>query len=348
MGVVGGVIVALFTGEVNAQARETIDVDGLTLLPGGIDPHVHIRDPGSTHRETFYTGTCAAAAGGNTSIIEHPISTPPQYSPEILARRVESFECQGVVDCAFLGAAGGEYPEEIERVGAAGVVGFKTFLHQAPEGREVEFRGLCSRNSYELMETLRRIQKTGLPAATHTEDNDLVAGLIAHLRRKGKTFPAAHCLSRPPVAETLAVEKLLSLARETGARVYLVHVSVPRSVELANAARADGLEVYVETCPQYLYMDESYLGKYGAFAKCNPALHDPTLVEQMWGYVRDGSIDVIASDHAPYTLAEKENAPDDIFMAPAGFPGLETRVPFMMRAVNEGRISLQKPYSAQR
>lgn len=344
VGIKDGVITGLHAKGTEGEltAKTVIDGGGKHLLPGGVDAHVHIRYPGSAHRETFATGTRAAAAGGNTTIIEHPISTPPQYSPEILRDRIEKVSDQAVVDYAFLGAAGGEFPEEIQRIGKAGIVGYKTFLHDAPEGRAKEFVGLTSKDNDELLTVLTEIQKTGLLAAAHIEDNDLVAGKIKRLRAEGKTYPLAHCESRPPVAEVLAVKRLITLAKEVGARVYLVHVSSPETVEVAIQAREEGMEIYIETCPQYLYLDERYVKKYGAYAKCNPALRDRARVEKMWDYIQDGTIDVVASDHAPYTVEEKEQSPEDIFVAPSGFPGLETRLPLMLKGVKDGKISLNR------
>ena len=337
-----GKITGLNADNYELDAERVIDAAGKYVLPGGVDPHVHIRYPGGAHREDFFTGTCAAAAGGTTSIIEHPISTPPQYSPEILKARRDAFLEQAVVDGAFLGAAGGDHLDQIGRVADAGIVGFKTFLHEPPEGREKEFEGLCCSNTYELYCALKEISSTGLLAAAHTEDNDMVSNGIRELRSKGMTFPRAHCLSRPPVTEVLAVKKLLTLARATEARTYLVHISTPEAVEAALEARAKGQEVYIETCPQYLYMDETWLDKYGTYVKCNPALRSPEMVEQLWKYVEDGSIDTIGSDHAPYTVAEKERKKEDIFVTPSGFPGLETRGAFIFKAVKDGRISLER------
>ncbi|MCC8177881.1 MAG: amidohydrolase family protein, partial [Cloacibacillus sp.] len=144
--------------DVFPAADRMIDAGGLTLLPGGVDPHVHIRYPGGAHRETFVTGTAATAAGGVTTIIEHPISTPPQYSPETLAPRVAAVGEQAIVDVAFLGAAGGKHIEEIGRVAEAGVWGYKTFLHAAPEGREKEFAGLPSATNYELRKVMEEVK----------------------------------------------------------------------------------------------------------------------------------------------------------------------------------------------
>lgn len=342
VGIRNGKIEAIYNGMMDVEAERTIDAKEDYLLPGGVDPHVHIRYPGGAHRENFYTGSAAAVSGGTTTIIEHPISEPPQYSPEILQKRVKLMKEQSVADVAFLGAAGGDFLEEIERIGKAGIVGYKTFLHEPPEGREKEFMGLCSQNNYELFEVLKRVKKTGLLMAAHTEDNELIQGMIARLRREGNTFSIAHCLSRPPIAEVLAVQKLLAMAKVVGARVYLVHISTPEAVEIAKRARQEGQEVYIETCPHYLYFDEKYVEHFGAFAKCNPALRSKEYVEKMWKYVEDGTIDTIGSDHAPYTFEEKTRNPEDIFKAPAGFPGIEVRLAFMMKAVREGRISINR------
>lgn len=337
-----GKIAAIVSNADGIEAGTVIDGQGKYLLPGGVDAHVHIRYPGGSHRETFYTGTAAAAAGGTTTIIEHPISTPPQYSPEILKHRVDAFLEQGVVDAAFLGAAGGDHLDDILPVAESGIVGFKTFLHEPPEGREREFEGLCCSDNLQLYNALKRISHTGLLVAAHTEDNDLVSGKIKELRSESNTSPMAHCLSRPPLVEVMAVQRLLTLAKDVGARTYLVHISTPQAIEAAMEAKAKGQEVYIETCPHYLYMDESYLERFGAYAKCNPALRSKELVEEIWRYVEDGTIDVISSDHAPYTVAEKEKCPEDIFVAPSGFPGVETRLPFVMKAVKDGRISIQR------
>ena len=335
-----GIISSLGCGDDLPDAKETIDAGGLYILPGGVDPHVHIRFPGSPHRETFLTGTKAAAAGGVTTIVEHPISTPPQYSPETLAPRTEAVMEQAIVDVAFLGAAGGKHTDQIRRLAEAGVCGFKTFLHAAPEGREKEFMGLTCETSYELLKVMEEVKKTGLPMAAHGEDNDIVAGLIAELRSKGRMSPIDHAASRPMIAEVLAVDRLIRIAETVGCSLYLVHISTPEAVKAAQAARARGVDICIETCPQYLYLTEDALVKYGAYAKCNPALRDRRRADQMWEYIKDGTIDTVGSDHAPYTVEEKERNRHDIFLAPAGFPGLETRMGLMLKAVAEKKISL--------
>lgn len=321
--------------------EQIIDGKGKYLIPGGVDPHVHIRYPGGKLRETFYTGTKAAAKGGVTTVIEHPISTPPQYNKESLQRRIDAVEKESVVDVVFYGAAGGEHLNEIVPLSETGICAYKTFLHQAPEGREQEFVGLTAKDNYQLYKVMQEVSKTGLLMAAHGEDNDMVTGAIKELRQEGKTYPKAHCESRPPIVEVLAVERLITIAKETHARLYLVHMSTPEAVKKAIQAKKEGLEVYIETCPHYLYMNENYLEKYGAYVKCNPALRKQELVDELWKYVEEGYIDCIGSDHAPYLVEEKERKKEDIFVAPSGFPGIETRLGYMLKAVAEKRITLQ-------
>ena len=335
-------IIAVGANDALPQAKTTIDAAGQYLLPGGVDPHVHIRFPGGAHRETFVLGSKAAAAGGVTTFIEHPISTPPQYSTEILMKRVEAAEEQCVVDVAFLGAAGGNKLDSIQEIGKSGIVGYKSFLHAAPEGRAKEFDGLTMESNYELYRGIQEIEQTGLPMSAHAEDNDLIVGFTKEFRAKGKTTGIDHALSRPTISEVLSVERLIRLTKDTQVPLYLVHISTPEAVEVAKAARDAGQEIYIETCPHYLYLTEEALVKYGTYAKCNPPLRSRAQVEKLWEYVIDGTIDTIGSDHAPYTVEEKENKKEDIFVAPAGFPGIETRLPLILTSVKEGTITMQR------
>lgn len=324
------------------EAKRTIDAAGKYVLPGGIDTHVHYRDPGHAERETFQVGTRAAAAGGCTTFFEHPISIPPQYNAEILHNRLDLCKKGSCVDYCFYGAAGGEFPEEIVPLSKEGVVAYKTFLHQAPEGRDAEFKGLTSANNAELMRALEEVKKTGLPLAAHAEDNELVTGNIKRLRAEGRTYPLAHCESRPPIVEVEAIAKMLRFGKETGCPVELVHVSTCGAMELAKKAKQEGQTVYVETCTHYLLLDESYVEKYGAYAKCNPALRKKEEIDKLWDYVNDGTVDFIGSDHSPYLVSEKEKSPDDIFVAPSGFPGIDLRLPLMLTEAKKGRVSMER------
>lgn len=335
-------IIAITTNENLPKGKETIDAKGNYILPGSIDTHVHFRDPGRSDRETFSHGTRAAAAGGVTTVLEHPISSPPQYSPEILHNRIEVAKPQAYVDYAFYGAAGAEFPEEISRISKEGIVAYKTFLHLPPEGRDKEFIGLTMANDGEILDGFKEVAKTGLICAVHAENNDIIARNINKLRAEGRTDYLAHAESRPPISEIETVSKILNFAKLTGARVEFAHISTPEAMELVKKAKYNGQDVYLETCPHYLFLNEEDLKKHGPFAKCNPPLRPKETSDKLWKYVNDGSVDFIGSDHGPFLLSEKELGLNDIFKSPAGFPGIDLRVPLMLDAVNNNKITLEK------
>lgn len=343
VGVQAGRIAAIAAPECMQEGARTLDLTGEYLIPGTIDTHMHVRDPGHTERGTFYTETMAAAAGGVTTILEQPISVPPQHNVEILERRIARAEAQCVVDFAFYGAAGGEYLEDITQLAADGrIVAYKTFLHAPPEGREQEFQGLTMADDAQLYAGMRELAKTGLFCAFHAENNDMIAANIKRLRAEGRVSPEYHCVSRPTVAEVTSVERILNFVRETGARVEIAHVSCPEVMELLRQAKKDGLPVYVETCPHYLFLTEEDMVKFGPYAKCNPPVRSRAQAEKLWDYVNDGTVDYMGSDHSPFLVEEKTRGLKDIFAAAAGFPGADLRLPLMLDAVAEGRTTLEK------
>lgn len=343
VGVQAGQIAAIAVPECMPEGAQTLDLTGEYLIPGTIDTHMHVRDPGHTERGTFYTETMAAAAGGVTTILEQPISVPPQHNVEILERRIARAEAQCVVDFAFYGAAGGEYLEDIAQLAADGrIVAYKTFLHAPPEGREQEFQGLTMADDAQLYAGMRELAKTGLFCAFHAENNDMIAANIRRLRAEGRVSPEYHCVSRPTVAEVTSVERILNFVRETGARVEIAHVSCPEVMELLRQAKKDGLPVYVETCPHYLFLTEEDMVKFGPYAKCNPPVRSRAQAEKLWDYVNDGTVDYMGSDHSPFLVEEKTRGLKDIFAAAAGFPGADLRLPLMLDAVAEGRTTLEK------
>jgi dihydropyrimidinase/allantoinase len=340
IGVKDGIITAI--SKEKLEADEVIDAEGKMVLPGTVDPHVHIRAPGHAERETFESGTKDAALGGVTTVIEMPISVPPPHSPEIVKRRMDVAEKEAVVDIAFFGAAGTDCLEDIVPCAKSGIVAFKTFLHEAPPGRKEEFIGLTAPNTGDQYELMEKVAKTGVMIGFHAENNDMINKNIARLRSEGKTSPIYHGRSRPPVVEIETASKILLFAEKTGARVEICHISTPKVVELVNEAKCKGVYTIAETCPHYLFLNENALNKVGVFAKCNPPLRSEEERQGMWEMVNDGSIDIIGSDHAPYTKEEKERGSKDIFKPPAGFPGLSTRLPLLFTAVKEGKMELDR------
>lgn len=337
-----GKIIAIADDCYLPEATETIDGKEQHLLPGGVDPHVHFRDPSKNERETFMTGSMAAAAGGVTTVCEHPISMPPPYSPELLQNRIKIADRQSLVDFAFFGAAGADKLEEIPRVAKEDIIAFKTFFHEPPEGRDKEFEGLTMANDAKIYEGFQAVAKTGKILAIHAENNDIIAGQIKKFRAQGKVSGIHHAQSRPPVSEIEAVAKVLCLAKATGTKVQLCHISTGEAAELVKQAKLHGQEAYLETCPHYLFLNEEALEKFGPFAKCNPPLRKQDIVDELWKYVQDGSVDMIGSDHGPFLTKEKETGYKDIFAAPAGFPGIDLRLSLMLTAVKQGKLTLER------
>ena len=343
VGVKDGKIVLLAQKDAEFDAKEVLDLHGQYLIPGAIDTHMHVRDPGHKERGNFSTETLAAAAGGVTTIMEHPISIPPQYNVSILENRIRRADEQSVVDFCFYGALGGEYPEEIAKLAEDGrIVAYKTFLHAAPNGRFEEFQGLTTADDGQLLTVMQELAKTDLFCAFHAEDNDLCNFLAQKCKEEGYITGKAHAVSRPVLAEVQSVERVLRFAKATGARIEIAHVSTPQAMELIKKARQEGVKVYAETCPHYLFLDEEDLEKHGPFAKCNPPLRARELVDRLWDYVNDGTVDYIGSDHSPFLLEEKTRGLNDIFAAVSGFPGVDLRLPLMLDAVQEGRTTLTK------
>jgi allantoinase len=340
VGVKDGIITAI--SKEKLEAEKFIDAEGKMVLPGTVDPHVHIRAPGHDERETFESGSKDAALGGVTTIIEMPISVPPPHSPEIVERRMDIAEKEVVVDIAFFGAAGTDCLDDIIPCAKSGIVAFKTFLHEAPPGRKEEFIGLTAPNTGDQYELMEKVAQTGVMIGFHAENNDMINKNIARLRSEGKTSPIYHGRSRPPVTEIETTSKILLFAEKTGAKVEICHITTPEVVELVNEAKYKRVYAIAETCPHYLFLNEDALNKVGVFAKVNPPLRSEEERQGMWKMVNDGSIDIIGSDHAPYTKEEKERGSEDIFVPPAGFPGLSTRLPLLFTAVKEGKMELDR------
>jgi len=332
--------IAAVTDGLAPQAHETMDVSGKYVLPGLIDTHVHIRSPGHDEREDFASGTRAAAAGGITVVLEHPISMPAVNSAEILTRRWEKCRNDAYVDYAFFGAAGEENLDNIAALAEAGVVAFKTFLHAAPPGREDEFEGLTATGDGALYEVLRAVANTGRISVIHAESDSMVQYYIDQFCGDGRNDIVAHMDSRPTLNEVVSAAGAVKMSEAAGARLMIAHISGGTVAQHLEEARELGHDVLVETCPHYLFLNRDDARELGPYAKINPPIRPEEERQLLWEAVRRGSVDFVGSDHGPFTRQEKEVGWEDIWSAPAGAAGLETIVPLMLDAVNRDMLTL--------
>ncbi len=340
LGIKDGKIACWEAPTLQPDARETLDVTGKHLLPGIVDPHVHTRYPGNPERETFSTGTQAAAAGGVTTILEHPISKPAVHSVQVLQDRISVCAPQAYVDYAFFAGAGQENLDDIADLAAAGVIAFKSFLHAPPAGRESEFYGLTVTDPGALYEAFEKVAATGRVHAIHAECNALIEHVTARLKAEGKKDIFAHERGRPVLAELLSVAEVLELSRATGARLLVCHISGGSVADFLLSARQRGYQVLVETCPHYLFLTTNDYERLGPYAKINPPVRPLPEQEGLWDHLGSGTIDFVGSDHGPFRPEEKDPGWEDIWPVPSGAVGIETMLPLFLNAVNEGRIHL--------
>lgn len=328
----GRVIGRVAPGE--GSAAEVVDATGLTVLPGSVDPHVHMMDPGLTEREDFPTGTGAAAAGGVTTVVEHHRSLPFVLDAGILRDKAAYLSGRALVDYALFGGGHPDNIEDLRPMWEAGAACFKVFtcnLHGVPAVlpgrmltlfREVaSFDGLC---------------------LVHAEDEFITAENEDGLRASGRTDPRVIPEWRSKEAEQVAVNTVALLARLSGCRVIIAHASHPEVCDLAGRERALGARLMVESCPQYFHLTEDEIDEWGPYHKFTPPARTPADRDGMWDRLERGHIDMICADHAPATREQKDEGRGDIWEAPFGVPGVETSLEMMLTGVADGRVSLER------
>ena len=331
VGVKNGTIVGLYAGNDVPQANETIDATGKWVFPGMVDAHVHCySDP----EETFDHATPAAAAGGVTTIVEMPYDKIGKVSTiEMFEKKIERIKSCAHVDVALLATL--EKDGQLENVAPLverGAVGFKLSLAEADPIRFPRIEDDV------LWDALRVIGSQGVPVGFHAENDRIINHLIDRFCQEGQTEPKAHCDSRPPATETLAVLKLLEMAYWIDVPLHLYHISHPRSLHLIEKYKADGVDVTVETCPHYLILSYDDMDRLKAYAKINPPMRLKEDVAEMWELLQCGFIDMVTSDHGPWPYDSKQNS--NIFDNPSGAPGVETIFPLMF---SEGVVKRDMP-----
>ncbi len=329
-----GRIVSLTKTSGSIDAERVVDATGKVVLPGMIDMHIHFRDPGFTEREDFETGTTAAAAGGVTTVVDMPNTVPSVTSVEALKEKIKNADRKAVVDFALIGGAGDVEPQALMGMAEEGVVAFKTFM-------TARFKELAASDG-QMLDNFKTIAGTGLPCLIHAENQDIVSRWMEKAIESGRVDPIAHCDFRPPIAEVEATMRTIILAGETDVDLHICHMSAKGGVEVLAWAKANGRKVTGETSPNYLLLNEESMKSLGPYAKIDPPLRKEADQKALWKALNDGTVDVLASDHAPYPRAEKEKGWANIFDAPSGGVGVETSLPLMLDCVDKGLVSLER------
>lgn len=316
------------------KADRVIDARGKVVLPGMVDMHVHLRDPGNPERENFESGTKAAAAGGVTTVIDMPNTVPATVTVEAFDEKKNIAKKKSIVDFAFIGGAGEIPTENIVALADAGATGFKSFLI-------ARFKELAA-SDYTLLRHMRTLSELDLPLLVHAENGNIVDGYMKEAEESCRTDPMAHCDYRPPIAEIEATMRCVVLADETDAHLHLCHMSTAGAVEILEWAKDRGQMVTGETSTNYLLFTRETMKERGPYTKIDPPLRSKEDQLRLWEALNDGTIDVLASDHAPYTKEEKERGWENIFLAPSGGVVIETTLPLMLDAVNRDMIDIER------
>ncbi len=309
-----------------AEGAEILEAKGKVVCPGFIDLHVHFRTPGQEHKETILTGSRAAARGGYTTVCAMANTDPVIDAPNLVEFvRSESAKV-GLVNVLPYGAItmglGGETLTERSQLASAGAVGF------SDDGMPVLNAGMMRR-------ALEYSRVTGLPVIDHCEEKSLSAHGVVH---EGLTAARLGLAGIPSEAETVMIARDLLLAESTGGRLHIAHVSTAAGVELLRAAKKRGVSVTAEVTPHHLTLTEEALQTYDARFKMNPPLRNQKDLEALREGVKDGTLDAIATDHAPHAHAEKEVG---LAQAPFGVIGLETALPVLLtELVHRGTLKL--------
>lgn len=314
--------------DLKANGGERVSVTGLVVAPGFIDMHVHLREPGEEGKETIATGTRAAARGGVTGVACMPNTSPPLDSAPMIAYVLAQARRDGVVRVYPIGCISngrkGEVMADLTGLKEAGVVAF------SDDGTSVMNALLAKR-------AMTNAEMLGTPYIEHAEDENLVDEGVMH---EGRVSLRLGLSGRPPAAEEVIVARDIILAADTGVHLHVAHVSAAGSVEMIREAKRKGLGVTGEVTPHHLALTDEAVEGFNTQAKVNPPLRDEETRQALVAAVKDGTIDAIASDHAPHGLLDKEV---EFNVAAAGMIGLETMLPLCLETlVRGGAIGLSR------
>ncbi|WP_284139641.1 MULTISPECIES: allantoinase AllB [unclassified Virgibacillus] len=324
--------------QIEADAKEIVDATGQYVMPGMIDTHVHISEPGRTEWEGFETGSKSLAAGGTTSYVEMPLNAlPATTNKAALDLKLEAAKNQNYVDYAFYGGLVPDNLDNLKELADAGVLAFKCFISNCGSDIPDDFTNV---DDYTLYKGMQRLAELDQLLCIHAENPTITSMLAEEMVREGKTTAMDYVDSRPVFTEVEAVQRALLFAKETGCKLHFVHISTSEAVQAILQARAEGVDVTVESCTHYFALTAEDVEEIGPRAKCQPPLRKKADQAKLWDELMAGNIDWLTSDHSPCTEDLKEG---NIFEAWGGISGAQNNVDIMFDlAVKQRGLPLEK------
>lgn len=317
--------------------RSVIDAEGIIAVPGGIDPHVHFDTPGYTSREDFYHGSMSSAAGGITTVIDMPCtSNPPVTNGKNFDIKLEAVKSESCVDYAFYGGIDAGNFEGCSRsmceLAERGVKGFKTYF---TSGMQTYPRV----TKYQFFKIMQKAKELNIPVLLHAEDYELIKELEGVLKDRPDDY-MRYYMSRPALAEVLAVSNAVEITRAVQGNLHVVHVGSAAAARIINEAKGK-MDITYETCPHYLHFTFKDYETKGSSLKTMPGVKDKIDKECLWEYLKDGNCSFAASDHAPASLKEKSSG--SFHLDYGGIPGTQTLIPSLFsEGYMKGRIDLKR------
>ena len=332
IGVDGGRIAAIGPVDAQISGRREMELDGdVVLMPGLVDTHVHVCEPGNTEWEGFETATQAAAAGGITTLVDMPLdSIPSTVTVPALQEKRGAARGRCHVDVGFWGGLIPGHLDDLGPLWEAGALGFKCFLIDSGSSHFPPV-------SIELMENgLAIARDLGAPLLVHAESEEVSARIAV---RHGRSY-AAYLASRPREIENAAVAQIIEAARRTGGHAHIVHLSSSDALPMIAHARGEGVRVTAETCPHYLAVPAEEIGDGDTLFKCSPPIREAANRERLWSGLKDGVMDQVVSDHSPCTVAMKHLDTGDFGSAWGGITSVQLGLPVVWTEARRRGVSL--------